>query len=62
MAKHTIKQALDPKYLSDRIQLALEAELKRQRETGKKFVTDEEIDELIAEVLQEDLKQYINGK
>jgi DNA primase large subunit len=53
--KRTIKQALDPKYLHDRIALAMTKELERQKAAGKKFITDEEIDELIDRIMQEEL-------
>ena len=40
------------KILHERIQVRLELELKRQKECGKKFISDEEIDALIVEAIK----------
>lgn len=55
--KRTIKQALDPKYIHDRVQIAVKKELERQKAAGKKFITDDEVDELVNRILQEELNK-----
>lgn len=41
--------------LSERVSNGLDRELKRQKEAGKKFMTDQEIDNLIDKIIKEEL-------
>lgn len=54
-AVHDIDEVLEPSYLHNRVFLQLEEQLKKQEANGKQFITDEEIDNLINEVLKEEL-------
>lgn len=55
-----MKQKIDKviKYkekLYDRVFKRLEVELKRQKESGKKFITDSKIDSLIDKIIKDEL-------
>jgi len=45
----------DKPNLRERISAGLDRELKRQKEAGKKFLSDEEIDSLIDNIIKEEL-------
>lgn len=45
----------DKPYLDERVSMGLNRELKRQKEAGKKFLSDEEIDSLIDKIIKEEL-------
>lgn len=51
----TINQALKKPYLHERVEAGLERELKRQKAAGKKFITDEEVDTLVDNIIKEEL-------
>ena len=51
----TINQALNKPYLHERVEAGLERELKRQKAAGKKFITDEEVDTLVDNIIKEEL-------
>jgi hypothetical protein len=54
---NNIDKVIDDKArLDERISIGLERELKRQKEAGKKFISDEEIDNLIDSIIKEELK------
>jgi hypothetical protein len=41
--------------LTERVNVGLERELKRQKKAGKKFISDEEIDVMIDKIIKEEL-------
>ena len=41
--------------LHDRVEAGLDRELKRQKAAGKKFISDDEIDSLVDEIIKEEL-------
>jgi hypothetical protein len=45
----------DKQKLSERISAGLDRELKRQKKAGKKFISDEEVDTLIDQIIKEEL-------
>lgn len=45
----------DKPRLTERISAGLDRELKRQKKSGKKFISDEEIDTLIDGIIKEEL-------
>ena len=45
----------DKELLHIRIQKRMEVELQRQKDAGKKFISDEEIDSLIDNIMKEEL-------
>ena len=45
----------DKPKLTERINAGLDRELKRQKKAGKKFLSDEEIDTLIDDIIKEEL-------
>jgi len=51
----TNKVLEDKPKLSERISLGLDRELKRQKEAGKEFISDDEIDNLIDKIIKEEL-------
>ena len=54
--KHKIEELInDKKKLSDRIHDRISVELQRQKENGKEFISDEEIDELIDGILKDEI-------
>jgi len=62
--KHYPIKNLDKLMLHERISLGLDRELQRQKDNGKKFISDEEIDAIIDQVIKEELeepKQYSIG-
>jgi len=44
-------------YLQSRIAKKIEEELQRQREQGKKFISDKEVDDLIEDILKQEIKK-----
>ncbi|MFW6247371.1 MAG: hypothetical protein ACOC22_04350 [bacterium] len=46
----------DKKTLTDKVEEGLVRELQRQKKAGKKFISDEEVDKLVDEVIKEELK------
>jgi hypothetical protein len=54
--KHKIEELInDKKKLSDRIHDRISVELQRQKDNGKEFISDDEIDELIDEILKDEI-------
>lgn len=51
----TINQTLKKPYLHERVEAGLERELKRQKAAGKKFITDDEVDALVDDIIKEEL-------
>lgn len=52
----------DKTKLSDRVSAGLERALKLQKQNGKKFISDEEIDKLIDDVINEELGGLLKPK
>ena len=54
--EHKIKELInDKKMLYDRIHDRISAELQRQKENGKEFISDEQIDKLIDGILKDEI-------
>jgi len=45
----------DKTTLTERISAGLDRELKRQKDAGKKFISDEEVDTLVDKIIKEEL-------
>lgn len=55
--EHKIEKVInDKEMLYERIHKIIGVELQRQKENGKKFITDEEVDALIYKVMNEEIK------
>jgi hypothetical protein len=54
--EHKIEELInDKKMLYDRIHDRISVELQRQKENGKEFISDEEIDKLIDGILKDEI-------
>ena len=49
------KLMINKKTLNDKVEAGLIRELQRQKKAGKKFISDEDIDKLVDEVIKEEL-------
>jgi hypothetical protein len=56
MERNIEKLIADKKTLGERVHERISVELQRQKDGGKKFISDEEIDNLIDEIITDEIK------